>query len=127
MPETYKISVLFNPQDQPAPTAPNKLDEQIPEDVFKSQLQTIGKAAIVGAAITAVKEVVNFRIDTIGLRTGNFDKQQRIQNKIGLYSTLINPKRVIEEVYNFNLANKNSAINASYNNFVSGTLVNGGR
>lgn len=127
MPQTYKLEVAFIREVPRAPTAPSIDSELISNDVFVSKLESAGKFLLVGAGATLTKRVIDYRIDTTGIRTGNFDRENRIKSQINTFKGLVNPVQTAEAIYKFNLTNENSAINAEYAKFTNGPLIDGGR
>ena len=127
MPE-YRIRVIFDPAAKTQELSQNDAaDSIIPNDVEVSKQNGLIIAAKAAVVYTFVKRVVDYAISTSGLRSGNYDRQNRIQANIATLKGLIDPIGTGKAVYEFNTVNNNSMINAQRQLFISGTFVNGGR
>jgi hypothetical protein len=127
MPE-YRIRVVIDPTAQTQELSQNEVAESIiPNDVAVSKKNGIVLAAKAAVVYTFVKRVVDYAISTSGLRSGNYDRQNRIQANIATVKGLIDPIGTGKAIYEFNTINNNSMINAQRQLFRSGDYVNGGR
>jgi hypothetical protein len=127
MPE-YKIRVVIDPTAQTQELSQNEAAESIiPEDVAVSKQNGLVLAAKAAVVFTFVKRVADYAVSTSGLRSGNYDRQNRIQSTIATAKGLVDVIGTAKAVYEFNTVNNNSMINAQRQQFISGTFVNGGR